>query len=323
MRSLVSCFPCCSGRCRTISGRVVDRQGKPVAGIEVFQSGDGPERTSVRTDAGGRFTLGGFCHGPVCLFARGEGFRFFGRVVKPGDDDVTIELTRTSERPTGAMTMLPDPIPLEESRALARRLLEPHWKVIDAKNDAARYPDLRRLVMVDPVGVLQRLDGIEFGGPRMKAAMLAQAAWVQARSDPAEAEIVAARIDEPGGQARVLVAVFDALPDRDRQHRLAVLDRATLQAKAATAPVGRVVQLAAVAERWYELGEKEKAKTLMNDALRLAKTFSKATPARGSWPAPGPFRPAVGPGDCQGVPADRDEFRSLDPRQHRVPHGGR
>ena len=30
---------------RTIGGRVVDRQGKPVANIEVFQSGDGPEPT--------------------------------------------------------------------------------------------------------------------------------------------------------------------------------------------------------------------------------------------------------------------------------------
>ena len=55
---------------RTISGRVVDRQGKPVAGIEVFQSGDGPERTSTKTDADGRFTLGGFRQGPVFLFAR-------------------------------------------------------------------------------------------------------------------------------------------------------------------------------------------------------------------------------------------------------------
>ncbi len=176
--------------------------------------------------------------------------------------------------------MLDDPIPLEESRALARRLLEPRWKVVDAKNDAAKYPDLQRLVMVDPMGVLQRLDGIEFAGPRMKGAITAQAAWVLARSDPAEAETLAAAIDEPGGQARALVAVFDALPDRDRQHRLAVLERATLQAKAATAPAGRVVQLAAVAERWYELGEREKAKTLMNDALRLAKTLSKVTPPR-------------------------------------------
>ena len=140
---------------RSISGRVVDRQGEPVEGIEVFQSGDGPERTSTRTDAGGRFTLDGFCQGPVCLFARGEGFRFFGRLVKPGDHDVTVELTRTTERPARAMRMLADPIPFEESRALARRLLEPYWKAFDEKNnDAAKYPDLRTLVMVDPIGVL-------------------------------------------------------------------------------------------------------------------------------------------------------------------------
>ena len=70
---------------RTISGRVVDRQGMPVANIEVFQSGDGPERTATRTDRDGRFTLGGFRQGPVFLFVRGNGFRFFGRLVKPGE----------------------------------------------------------------------------------------------------------------------------------------------------------------------------------------------------------------------------------------------
>ncbi len=58
---------------RTINGRVVDRQGKPVADIEVFQSGDGPERTATKSDADGRFALGGFRQGPVFLFARGEG----------------------------------------------------------------------------------------------------------------------------------------------------------------------------------------------------------------------------------------------------------
>ncbi len=39
----------------SVNGRVVDRQGKPVAGIEVFQSGDGPERTTTVTDSAGRF----------------------------------------------------------------------------------------------------------------------------------------------------------------------------------------------------------------------------------------------------------------------------
>ena len=84
---------------RTLSGRVVDRQGKPLVGIEVFQSGDGPERTATKTDTDGRFALGGFRQGPVFLFAHGEGFRFCGRLVKPGDHDITVEMTRTNEQP--------------------------------------------------------------------------------------------------------------------------------------------------------------------------------------------------------------------------------
>jgi len=132
---------------RTINGRVVDRQGKPVLGVEVFQSGDGPERTATRTATDGRFALGGFRQGPVFLFVRGEGFRFFGRLIKPGDRDITVELTRTSERPTHPMPMLADPIPQEESRALARRLL----------------------AMADPVGVLGKLEEVEFPDARTKS----------------------------------------------------------------------------------------------------------------------------------------------------------
>ena len=44
---------------RTIAGRVVDRRGQPVAGVEVFQAGDGPEPASTRTDDAGRFALAG------------------------------------------------------------------------------------------------------------------------------------------------------------------------------------------------------------------------------------------------------------------------
>ena len=72
---------------RTIRGRVVDRQGKALSGVEVFQSGDGPERTTTRTQADGRFALGGFREGSVFLFARREGYRYFGRLIKPGEDE--------------------------------------------------------------------------------------------------------------------------------------------------------------------------------------------------------------------------------------------
>ena len=57
-----------------ISGRVVNRHGKPLANVEVFQSGDGPERTTTRTDGDGRFALGGFNQGPVFLLRGVRGF---------------------------------------------------------------------------------------------------------------------------------------------------------------------------------------------------------------------------------------------------------
>ncbi len=96
---------------RTIRGRVVDRQGKPLSHVEVFQSGDGPERTATKTDGDGRFALGGFREGPVFLFARREGFRFFGRLIKPGEEEIAVELIRVGEHPTQELRTLPEPIP--------------------------------------------------------------------------------------------------------------------------------------------------------------------------------------------------------------------
>ena len=80
---------------RTIGGRVVDRQGKPVANVELFQTGDGPEPTATRSGPDGRFSLDGFRQGPVFLFARGDGFRFHGQLIRDGEVEVTVELTRT------------------------------------------------------------------------------------------------------------------------------------------------------------------------------------------------------------------------------------
>ena len=76
------CSPCSCCRCGPIAGRVVDRQGKPVANVEVFQTG---RRTRADVDADrpdGRFSLGGFRQGPVFLFARGDGFRFHGQLIR-------------------------------------------------------------------------------------------------------------------------------------------------------------------------------------------------------------------------------------------------
>ena len=61
-----------------MAGRVVDREGQPVAGATVFQSGDSPARTEAETGADGRFALNGVVARPTFLFARKPGYRFVG-----------------------------------------------------------------------------------------------------------------------------------------------------------------------------------------------------------------------------------------------------
>jgi Carboxypeptidase regulatory-like domain len=257
---------------RTLTGRVVGRQGNPIANVEVFQSGDGPERTAVKTDAEGRFALGGFPQGPVFLFARAEGYRFHGQLIKTIVSDITVELTRTGEPPARPMKKLPDPIPLEESRALAHRLLDPWWQAAVAKGDeGSKYFVIRFLIPADPIGALEKVGAVKFPTEKSQSVIQGLIARALARRDFEEAETVAESIVDAGAHAGTLARMADLVPNTERQRKLALLERATIQAKATTDPSDRVYQLGQVASRLYELGEVDKAKALCAEGLRRAK----------------------------------------------------
>jgi hypothetical protein len=268
---------------RTISGRVVDRQAKPLVGIEIFQSGDGPERTAIRSGENGRFTLGGFRQGPVFLFARGEGFRFSGRLIKPGEGDVTVELVRKSEPPTRAMPMRPDVVSLEESRALAQQLIEPYWEGFEKKKASDKATALRVLARVDPVGVLRKLEDMGLANPGERAVIQLWAARALALIDPTRAEAAAEAIDFPDVRCIALLDVADALPETPADRKLALLDRVLARSKLVPGREARLSRMVAVARRWYELGENEKAKKLLSEALPDANLVPKYSSARAAF----------------------------------------
>ena len=76
-----------------------------------------------------------FATGTVFLFARHEGFRFHGQMIGKDTREIEVVLSRNTEPPPRVMTTLPDPIPLEESRALALKVIGPYLDAVLARGD--------------------------------------------------------------------------------------------------------------------------------------------------------------------------------------------
>ena len=144
-----------------IQGRVVDRQGRAVAGALIFQTSVKPNAIS---DEAGRFTLEQARPTPSFLFARKEGFRYHGQPLGTETAQVVeLVLTRQSEPPSRRMATLPAPVTMDQSRALVRRVLDPILKDAVANgDDAAKLWLLRVFRWIDPAGLLEQVEKTKF-----------------------------------------------------------------------------------------------------------------------------------------------------------------
>ncbi len=164
---------------------------------------------------------------------------------------------------------------------MARRLAEPLWATAAAEGeDNDKYRVLSRLVSVDPARVLERLESVKFKLPGRKHQLQRELVLALAQTDFEEASAVAESIEDPATRSWALVHLADTLPVKERDRKLAVLDRALLQARIATEPGDRLMRMGQVAERWYDLGEVEKAKGLCAEGLQIAKQLTDKTDFR-------------------------------------------
>jgi hypothetical protein len=111
-----------SGTSATVAGTVVGPDGRPLGGATVINSGDGPKRLTVLTDAAGRFSLTGLYDGPAVVVAHKPGYRWGYAVARPGAPEPKVILRPLSD-PPGAVAVPTD----DQRRAeadLVRRLTE-------------------------------------------------------------------------------------------------------------------------------------------------------------------------------------------------------
>ncbi|MCD6350534.1 MAG: carboxypeptidase regulatory-like domain-containing protein [Armatimonadetes bacterium] len=79
-----------------VTGRVVDRSGRPVVGALVSNHGDGRWALAVKTDARGRFSLWPLYAGPVAVTVKVKGQLVAGKLVQAGDTGVRITVGDTT-----------------------------------------------------------------------------------------------------------------------------------------------------------------------------------------------------------------------------------
>ncbi|MGP0063644.1 MAG: carboxypeptidase regulatory-like domain-containing protein [Isosphaeraceae bacterium] len=253
---------------RFVSGRVVDREGKGVAGASVFQSGDGPRRTSATTDAQGGFRLAGMPNGDALVFAEKAGFRFGGSIVKPGDTRIDVRLARVAEPPLSMPKSLPSPLGRAEERAMARELLAP---LIDAARAGslgyASDSVIPALARVDPDRVLAMVENRVLSGV---SSVLERIAVAQFESDPAAALATIEADSDPAVRAPGFLAIADATPDSDRAHRTELIDRTLAEARKVENPEFKLQLLGRIADRWLELDAPDRAIPVIREGQAIA-----------------------------------------------------
>ena len=215
--------------------------GKPVAGAEVFQSGDGPRRTRDSTDADGRFRVPGVPDAPAFLFVHKEGYRFTGRRVDPGRQGRRLRRDPVRRAAVGR----PEAGPLAdarraEERAIARDLLAPAWKSLRAgpEHTLDRMKVQQAMALVDPDRVVAMIENQVLVADR---AILANLALGRLEDSPRAAIEDLEAIGDPETAAEALLSVFDRLAGASTLDlRRDLLDRALrVPGKSGARPKGR------------------------------------------------------------------------------------
>ena len=263
-------------RVRTIEGQMVDGQ-KPIAGGVVRQAGNGPMPTRAITAQDGHFQLAGVLEGPAVLFAEKDGFRFH---LQPIDDEVEkikIMLTKTAEAPPSRYQTLASARPVEEERAMSRRLMQPCADTILAKGtDQDKYQFLLSAIEVDRSAVLEWVGTVKFNDADYLSPVKLKLVEALAHDSLDEATALIETSTDATLRAQGYAEICEVRRDLDPARLKELLAQAMVNAQAPAArPLARIDVPARVADRLIDSGEIEQARKLLQEAEHFFKEMTK------------------------------------------------
>ncbi|HZW31549.1 MAG TPA: hypothetical protein VFF52_12630 [Isosphaeraceae bacterium] len=265
-------------RVRDVEGRVIDRQAQPIAGAIVRQSGDGPLPTESVTAQDGRFRLQGVLEGPALVFAGKDGFRLQFQPIDDGSNPTEVVLTRTGEPPAVAYHTLPPALPVEDEKTLARRLILPCVeRIFPHGKDAEKFRFFRDAAAIDPLGMLDRLESIQFADADLRKLARVILAESLARDNLDEATALLEASDAADVRALGYLGLCDVRRDLPPARVRELLAQSGVNARGMKSPAYRIPFEAGIAGHWLDLGEPERARPFLEEALALGQNTGKGS----------------------------------------------
>lgn len=265
-------------RLRIVAGRVLDRQGRPLAGVRVFQAGDGVQRTETISDDGGSYELPRISEGPAFLFAQQRGFRFHGQEIEPGARQADVTLARVDE-PAEPLPPQPPPISRDEELKLVRNAYRPYLEQALGDGDAReRMLLLGGWIWLDPGDAQQYIDGpaSSYLSADARDMLRLRAAKLLLHDAPEDALELVESTRDVNRKLLAYVSMTGAAPASQPELKRRLAERVLLNNKSVQEPGRQAIWLHCAADVLLDLGDEEHGRTILAEAQKLAEALPLA-----------------------------------------------
>lgn len=270
--------PVSVARLRTIAGRVVDTEGRPVSGARVLGWGNPASLSSAVTGSTGRFQLDGFSRGPAWLFVDAPGYQFHRDRPDPGKSTVELVVRREDQPPERGVASLGPPMSRERAVRLAASVLKPYAERIlrPGTDNEARSRAISVAALIDPEGAWRKCQAGEAPWDCNPVRIAVARHLIGTRPD--EAEAILPTITSVFWRQDLTIDLADALPARDRARKLAILKKLAGQELEAAEKSGKFYHLGEATRRLLALSDAEDARKILNDTLPIARKADGGDP---------------------------------------------
>lgn len=235
-------------RLRAVAGQVVDESGRPLAGALVQQSGDGPRPTRATCGADGRFRIEGVYEGPAWLLVGHEGFPLQAEHIESDMVEIRIVLRNAAVVPGREVPRESSVAPADEM-AFCRKLFAEHR----GRFEGASSPNRQWAASIK---FLLEGDFSDAVTPDVASGVRIGFALGHRALTHEQAIELAETTEDMYLRGSLCLAAFDAIGSTCDQRRDALAE-ALLAARAVDAPATRILLLAQIGARFFDLRDHE------------------------------------------------------------------